>query len=190
MAPDTVIYLVRHAESAPSPDVPEPDWPLSETGRKQANDLVPVLTELPIAAVYSSPYPRAIDTVGPYAEQARLAITPVEDLRERSLTTQMAPENQWREWLERTWTDFDWAPPGGETNNQCQQRVGGALNALAANHAGEAIAAASHGNAIALFLNSIDSSFGHDEWRALTNPDLFAITYGADGPESFERIAL
>ncbi len=190
MAPDTRIYLVRHAESAPSPDVPEPEWPLSGNGRTQAEALVPVLAELPISAVYSSPYPRAVDTIRPFADQAGLEVNPVRDLRERRLTSGMAPRPRWREWLERTWAEFDWAPPGGESSAQCQRRVAASLRGLAMAHPGESVLAASHGNAIALFLNSLDASFGFEEWATLRNPDLFLISYGDGGPESFERIVL
>ena len=63
MSPNTRLYLVRHAESAPSPDLPEPEWPLSDDGRVQAEALVPTLAKLDISAAYSSPYPRAVDTV-------------------------------------------------------------------------------------------------------------------------------
>ena len=190
MAPDTRIYLLRHAESERSPDVPEPDWPLSGNGRTQANDLVPILAALLISAVYSSPYPRAADTVRPFADQAGLDVNLIQDLRERRLTSGLAPRTRWREWLERAWADFDWAPPSGESSAQCQHRVAASLLGLATDHPGESVLAASHGNAIALFLNSIDESFGFQEWEKLRNPDLFVITYSGDGPKSFERIAL
>ena len=190
MIRDTRIYLVRHAESAPSPGVPEPDWPLSEDGRRQANDLVSVLAELPISTVYSSPYLRAVDTVQPFADQASLEVNLVEDLRERRLSAGIAPRSDWRKSLQRAWAEFDWAPPGGESSAQCQRRVAASLLDLAVAHPGDAMLAASHGHAIALFLNSIDRSFGFEDWAALMNPDLFLIRYGNDGPESFERITL
>ena len=190
MAPDSRIYLLRHAESAPSPDVPEPEWPLSHDGRRQAEKLVPVLAELPILAVYSSPFPRAIDTVRPFADRAGLPVNLVEDLRERRLSSGVVPLPQWRAMLKKAWAEVDWAPPGGESNVQCQRRMVATLRDLAAAHPGEAVLAASHGNAIALFLNSIDPSFGVEEWAALRNPELFMIHYGGGGPASFERIAL
>jgi hypothetical protein len=59
----TTIYLVRHAESQPSGDVPEAAWPLSPRGLEQAQALVPVMRELGIIAIYASPYVRALHTV-------------------------------------------------------------------------------------------------------------------------------
>ena len=40
-------------------------------------------------------------------------------------------------------------------------------------HPGDVVAAASHGNAIALFINSIDASFGHDDWAQMENPHVY-----------------
>jgi len=36
----TTLYLIRHAQSLPSPQQPEPDWPLSPLGLEQAAGLV------------------------------------------------------------------------------------------------------------------------------------------------------
>ncbi len=37
---NTYVYLLRHAQSAPSHDVPESEWPLSPSGIEQAENLV------------------------------------------------------------------------------------------------------------------------------------------------------
>jgi broad specificity phosphatase PhoE len=56
------------------------------------------------------------------------------------------------------------------------------LAQLAADHRGQTLLVCSHGNAIALYLNSIDSTFGFAAWAAMRNPDLFRITYDAGKP--------
>ncbi len=43
---NTYVYLLRHAQSAPNHDVPEPEWSLSPTGIEQAEDLVEQLSRL------------------------------------------------------------------------------------------------------------------------------------------------
>ena len=63
----TRLWLVRHAQSAPDKSRPEPEWPLSEVGRRQAEALVPVLKAIGVNRLASSPYRRAIDTLGPFA---------------------------------------------------------------------------------------------------------------------------
>jgi len=35
----------------------------------------------------------------------------------------------------------------------------------------------SHGNAIGLYLNLLDPTFGFDNWRVMRNPDLFRLVF-------------
>jgi len=45
-----------------------------------------------------------------------------------------------------------------------------------------------HGQLLALVLHAIDERFGFDDWRALTNPDVYAIEGAADGAYRFTRL--
>jgi 2,3-bisphosphoglycerate-dependent phosphoglycerate mutase len=168
-----MLYLLRHAESDSSPDVPESDWPLSEKGKEQARALVDRFADCRIDAVYSSPYRRAMATVRPLAEARDLSICTDDRLRERELTDQWLDDH--RQTLRRVWNDFDLVLPGGESSIECQRRVGEALNDLRARHDGDRVLVSSHGNAIGLYLNRLDSSFGFEAWKEMRNPDLFAI---------------
>ena len=150
----TTLYLVPHARSAPSKDLPESDWPLS-----------------------------------PLAEELAMPITLVDDLRERKLTT-LDVGDEWEKALEQCWNAPNQALEGGESNNQCRARVVEAIGGLASAHPGETIAVASHGNAIALFLESLDARFGFEAWRSMRNPELFRVVY-RDGHAAWdgERLA-
>lgn len=174
----TRIILIRHAESQPSADVPESEWPLSERGVAQAHVLIDLLAAECIDAIVSSPYLRARETVRPLAAARGLRIATISDLRERKLVPGHDPE--WERHLRRAWRDFDYALPDCESGNMCQIRVRRALQTLARAHVGQTVIASSHGNAIALFLNTIDATFGFDRWRAMKNPELFAIHWCGD----------
>lgn len=52
-----------------------------------------------------------------------------------------------------------------------------AIGELATRHRGEAIAVASHGNALAIYLGTLDPSFGIEQWRSMRNPDLFRVIH-------------
>jgi 2,3-bisphosphoglycerate-dependent phosphoglycerate mutase len=188
MARRTTIYLVRHAESRVSLEVAEPDWPLSERGQQQAQALVHVMRVLPIDALYSSPYPRALHTLLPLAETIGKPVTVVHALRERTLSTRNLGD-EWLQEVQRYWADADYALPDGESNRTCAARVTQAIDALAALHDGETLALASHGNALALFLGSVDASFGYAQWRTMRNPDLFRIVY-EDGRATWDGARL
>jgi 2,3-bisphosphoglycerate-dependent phosphoglycerate mutase len=183
----TCLLLVRHAESKPSADIPETEWPLSELGVRQAKELASELKKHAISVVYSSPYPRAIATVQPFADECGIKVITHVDLRERKLHDGFLDNDNWKEALERTWNDFDLVFPGGESTRHCQIRVVAALREIAAKHVGERIAIGSHGNAIATALNFADKSFGHAGWKAMKNPDLFQVTVSADGGFEWQR---
>lgn len=170
---NTTIYLVRHAESQPNHDLLEEDWPLSPRGREQALILASRLGEFDVNVIYSSPYRRAIDTVRPFAMQAGLEISIHQDLRERKLIEGSTPD--FRALVKRTWEDFTFAALGGESNATCQARMVRTMRELVKRHPNTTILIASHGNAIGLFLNSIELMFGFEHWAAMRNPDLFKI---------------
>jgi 2,3-bisphosphoglycerate-dependent phosphoglycerate mutase len=178
MPAPTTIYLVRHAESVPSPDMPEPEWPLSARGHAQAQALVLAMRALAIDALYSSPYPRAQHTLAPLAAALAKPLTVVHALHERVVTRRHLGDG-FAAVMARYWGDPDYALPDGESNRVCAQRMVRAIDALAVRHASETIALVSHGNALALYLGTLDPGFGYEQWRAMRNPDLFKVVHEA-----------
>ncbi len=178
---NTYVYLLRHAQSAPSHDVPEPEWPLSPMGIEQAENLVESLSRLGIDTVFSSPFRRAKDTVAPFCTSTNTEITIKEDLRERKLKNDDMVDD-WKVLIEKAWQDFSFAIPGCESGYSCQSRIAICLLKLVKANSGKRLLVSSHGNAIGLYLNMLDSSFGFLQWRAMKNPDLFKIAFVEDAP--------
>jgi 2,3-bisphosphoglycerate-dependent phosphoglycerate mutase len=175
----TVCYLLRHAQSAPSAHVPEPDWPLSSRGAADARALVPALLGLGIQAVWSSPYRRAVDTVSPFARAAGLDVRLAPGLGERKLTTGFIED--FGGLAKRAWADFDFALPSCESSRECQRRMAATVAALTAAAPGKSLLLSSHGNAIGLLLNAVTGGrFGYDDWMRMPNPALFRLC-GRDG---------
>jgi broad specificity phosphatase PhoE len=151
----TTILLARHGET---------DWnrkgrfqghadpPLNRTGRAQAVDLSVALTAKVLAAVYSSPLRRALETAEVVAASHGLEPVPVDGLREvdvgswsgltRAEVEEHFPE-QFARWLEygQGWED-------GETYEEMGRRAVAALLGLAAAHDGERVLAVTHGGPI------------------------------------------
>jgi 8-oxo-dGTP diphosphatase len=69
-------YIVRHAKAGSRSHWPEDDRlrPLNKKGVKQAQELITFLEPFPIAAVYSSPFLRCVQTVEPLARAHKLPI--------------------------------------------------------------------------------------------------------------------
>ena len=179
------LYLLRHAQSAPSPEVADSDWPLSERGVAQSRDLVDHLYSLGVTHVRSSPYLRALDTVRPFARAAGLDIDIDPRLRERKLTDGFVDDFQ--ALIERSWRDFDFHLPGCESSRMCQNRVHAAVSECFG--PSRVYLLSSHGNAIGLYLNAIDSAFDYGQWQSLRNPDLICVTKNGDAL-TWQRIAV
>jgi 2,3-bisphosphoglycerate-dependent phosphoglycerate mutase len=171
-------FVIRHAESLPDRNVPENEWALSVTGREQARALCAKMFDLGVKRIYSSPYSRAVATVRPLAEALGIDLEIRNDLRERRLA--MGEIDNWREELEKTWLDFDYSLPTGESSRVCQQRVQACVLDILRTTDTSRIAICSHGNAIALLLNSLDPSFLFAQWAAMGNPQLYHLVWDAN----------
>ena len=151
----TTILLARHGET---------DWnregrfqghadpPLNETGRAQAAVLAMELADVALAAVYSSPLRRALETAEVVAAQHELEPVAVDALREVDVgswegLTRAEVEARFPQQLGR-WLDYDQGWQDGESYDEMGQRVVSALLGLAAAHLGEQILAVTHGGPI------------------------------------------
>jgi len=165
------LLLARHGETdwnRESRFQGHADPPLNELGRQQAAELGKALADEELAAVYSSPLHRALETAEVVAAQHGLQAVPVDGLREVDVGSWQAltrgeverrfPE-QFRRWLDygRGWDD-------GETYEEMGERVLAALEALAARHDGELILAVTHGGPIRTALARAES-ITHSEAR-------------------------
>ena len=172
------VLLVRHAESIPvgTPDVLDDDRPLSEAGRAAAHELAAELDGWEISAIYSSPYARALETVTILAERRGMRVQLLNDLRERRLSVE--PHREWRESLARSWTDAEFALPGGETGRDAQRRAIATLDLLRVRHPdGGRLVLGSHGNLISLILHALEPGVGFEFHMAMPMPALYRLTH-------------
>jgi phosphohistidine phosphatase SixA len=79
-----MMLLIRHARAGDRAEWSGDDRrrPLDERGRKQAVDLVPALSDYPLARILSSPYDRCIQTVEPLARAYGLEVEIRDELGE------------------------------------------------------------------------------------------------------------
>ena len=182
--PTLEIVLVRHAESVP---VGTPPWesdddqrPLTEKGLRDADELAFELDPYHFNAVYSSPYPRSMQTVAPTAARRSLEVQPLHDLRERRLVA--SPSDDWADLMARAWADPDFAAPGAETGRKAQLRGLRALDLLRARHAlGGRLLVGSHGNLISLILQTLEPGVDHAFHAAMPNPAVFHLEHDGIG---------
>lgn len=156
MADTTFFLLIRHGENefvaTHKLAGRTPGVHLNEKGVSQAAQLVDYLSAQPIAAIYSSPLVRCIETAAPLAAARGLPVVEepafVEvdygdwqgaDLRELS----KLPE--WRK-VQHTPSTFRF--PNGETLREVQSRAVSGIEALRAQHPNAVVAVFAHGDVI------------------------------------------
>jgi 2,3-bisphosphoglycerate-dependent phosphoglycerate mutase len=176
------LLLVRHAEAvAPDEDgVDETSRPLTATGARAAEELADELEPYNLAAIYSSPYRRARDTVEPLAARRGLQVQELPDLRERLLSPDGTPE--WRHHLERSWADADYALAGGESGRAAQLRAMAVLDLVRLRHLrGGRVVVASHGNLISLVLQALEPAVDLDFHLAMPMPAIYHLEHDGVG---------
>ena len=174
-SPSTIL-LVRHAEPVKpgTAGFDEFTRPLTEKGIRDAHRLCEMRASVRIDAAYSSPYLRARQTIEPIARARGITIETIDDLRERMLSR--GELSDWRTHLKRSWEDFGYALPDGETGRIAQARVMRVLEMLAMRYAGGTVVVASHGNLIALALHAIVSDVvDYAFWEAIPMPAVFTL---------------
>ena len=141
----THLYYVRHAQ----PDYSVHDdltRPLTEKGMRDCALVTDFLTDKSIDRVFSSPYKRAVDTVQPFAAQAPLPVTLIDDLRERRIDSVWIDD--FESFCKAQWADFDYRYKDGECLREVQERNIEALQKILLTCAGQNIVIGGHGTAI------------------------------------------
>lgn len=175
------IYLIRHGKAMGQ----EPEALLTDEGREQADRLAEVLADKGIERIVSSPYARAFMTVEPLAERLGLAIAVDDRLGERVLAAGELPN--WQEALQAAFADPDLCYEGGESGRACTDRAVEAVEAALA-RGYQVTAMVTHGALLTHLLAHFDPGYGYEQWRRLTNPDVFRVTVSEDGTGTVERV--
>jgi len=151
----TRIILVRHGQTAWNVESGErfrgrTDLPLDDTGLAQAQALARRLADHPIAAVYSSPLKRAVQTAQPTAQRLGLAVQPLPgiiDINYGDWQGLSHPEaaraypDLYQLWLDKPHlVTF----PNGESLRQVRRRGMAALKEVAVRHEDQAVLLVAH----------------------------------------------
>ncbi|HLG27987.1 MAG TPA: histidine phosphatase family protein [Paenisporosarcina sp.] len=160
-----MVYLVRHCSATGQ----EPDAKLTDPGHKQAVELASFFKDIKINHIISSPYTRAQHSIQPTAQFKNISMTIDENLAERTLSTSNLPN--WLELLEETFTNLDLKLDGGESSREATNRALKVVNESPTN-----CVLVTHGNLLSLILKHFDDSIGFQEWKSLSNPDVYLLS--------------
>ncbi|WP_175469456.1 histidine phosphatase family protein [Desulfoluna spongiiphila] len=153
----TTFFLVRHGQTTWNVErrlQGHLNSPLTETGRRQARAAGKTLKDTPIAAAFTSPSGRAVETAEGIIGRRDITLTRHEGLREIGLgPLEGMPLSEAEKQHPKACRDFWEAPhdfdlPGAERFSQVQERVLGTIDGLFRSHAGQTLLLVSHAIAI------------------------------------------
>jgi len=163
------------------------DIQLNETGRRQARALAKRLSGWPIAAIYSSPLKRALQTAEPVAEACGLEVQILQGVTDVDYGTSagLSPEEAAARdpevheiWVQ---TPLLTRFPGGESLQQVRERAWSALKEVSGAHEGETILLVSHVVVNRVLMCSALGLVGDAFWRIGQDNAAINILEGAKG---------
>lgn len=168
------IFVIRHCKAAGQ----EATAPLTELGVEQAQQLASVLDGYNVEYVVSSPYLRAVDTIKPFCDRHSLELNKDDRLIERVLSTKEMTD--WMDKLAATYIDLDLKFEGGESSNEAMSRGVAVIGDILAQKETN-IAVVTHGALMSLILKHFDPKIGFEEWKKLSNPDVYHVKIDESG---------
>jgi len=169
------IYVVRHCKT----EGQSRGANLTEEGYLQAEAVAEFLYDKNIESIVSSPYLRAIQSISPLAEKIQIKLDKDDRLAERVLCGESHPD--WLEMLRHTFTDLELCYEGGESSTTAMNRALDVIKDVK-NSGFNNVVIVTHGNLMSLLLKYYDHSFGFEEWKSLSNPDVYQLHFEGEFP--------
>ena len=169
------LVLVRHAQVRLDPELPPQRWELTADGRADGERLARLDVFDGIAAVVTSPEPKARATAEPIAAAAGVELRVDPDLREAERGA--APVDDRAAFVARVdaWLGGT-RVPGWEERDFAAARIVGCIERLLAASSGD-LALVSHGTVLSLYLSWLrgQERVDLDEWAALSLPAVAVV---------------
>jgi len=146
--PATLLFLIRHGQARAGDGSYGPNTPLSERGRAQAEKIADAwMGKVPPNVVYTSPYPRAVETSAPLCQRLGLKAVIDPRLAEFEMGTQPLAEAEERPDL-LLWHPDHRGVEGGETLREFSVRAGAFCEKVVKRHGGQQVVLFTHAGTI------------------------------------------
>ncbi|MBV7506189.1 histidine phosphatase family protein [Bacillus sp. sid0103] len=162
------IFVIRHCEA----EGQSSEARLTAQGVRQAADLAEFFVDVKMNRIISSPFLRAIQSIERAAAREKIDLEVEDRLAERILSREVLPD--WLEKLKATYDDLDLKFDHGESSREAMHRVVSVVEEIFKSDS-ENTLIVTHGNLMSLLLKNYLPDFGFEQWRNLTNPDVFLL---------------
>jgi len=185
---DTIIYMIRHAES-PFVFGQERTRKLSNQGKIDAKKVTAIMNVKEIDLVVSSPYTRAIQTIEGIVDSKNIEVKVFEELRERQLKgVYKLPEEEIQQAIKKSYEDIDFNLSGGESVRDVQNRAIPIIKELLNNYETKTIIIGTHGNVMTIIMNYFNKEYGYDFWKNTSKPDIYKLVFSGEKLQLIQRI--
>lgn len=185
------LVFVRHAEPVRIEQSEGPADPgLTDLGRRQAGAVADWLGAEQIAAVYSSPLRRALETAEVIAERHGLQVLIEQDIREydaglnRYIPYEEMKANRDEHWIALAEDRLEDLVPEGA---QFRKRVSAAVEGIIGSHPGERVVAVAHGGAINVALAEV-LDLHRDLWVEVEYASISRVAASRQGARSIVSV--
>lgn len=186
---ETIIYMVRHAES-PFVSGQERTRGLSEEGLEKAKKVAETFEDIDVDLVVSSSYRRAMQTVEYLANEKGLPIIRFEELRERRIKglDYKLPWDELVKVIEKSFVDIDFSLSGGESTRKVQERSIPMIEKLLDRYKGKSIVVGTHGNIMTIIMNYYNKEYGFNFWNSTSTPDIYKLSFVSNELRNIDRL--
>ncbi|MDQ6421765.1 histidine phosphatase family protein [Paenibacillus sp. LHD-117] len=174
------IFLVRHCKA----DGQDPLARLTDEGRVQAKQIAEFFKNESIDEIITSTFKRAIDSISPLCDERNLDYSVDTRLEEKVLSSLKL--DNWMELLKESFDQLDIVYEGGESSKAAMNRGIEVIHEIM-NGLNQNVVVVTHGALMTLIMKYFDNSIGYEEWRNLTNPDIYLLKIDDTNP-MVERI--
>jgi 2,3-bisphosphoglycerate-dependent phosphoglycerate mutase len=168
------LYIVRHAQVAVDPNSPAHLWPLSEAGKRAAEELAARENWDDVYRVYHSPEPKAEQTAQIIAKRLKVGTAREEDLRELHADLGFLPAEQFHARVAAYLSGY--VDPAFENYDSAVARIDACVKRIAREAGGRSVVVVSHGRILTAFFSKLlGRRLTGEEWRSIKLPDLSVI---------------
>lgn len=170
------LTLVKHSLPHVDSTRPPSQWSLSDIGRSRCLKLATHLGDLQNPTLFASPEPKASETAGLLAEQLKIPVAIIEDLREHKReTVGVMTEELFVSTVRAALEHPDQLVFGEETAHQAQQRFCTAVEGIVDRNPDANPIVVAHGTVISLFLARKSHLDPVEIWRKLGLPSFVQV---------------
>ena len=173
------LVFVRHSQTQPDPEIPSPEWSLSEEGRRRCEPLARQLLPYHPDVIVTSTEPKAIETGNLIAQRLGIPCQEMANLHEHARET--APYFDTREEFLEAVNNLFSRPTelvfGEETGLEARERFTGAVESVLRAYPQENIAIVTHGTVLSLFASQHTEQAIYPFWQSLGLPAIVAFSY-------------